>query len=353
MAKILLIRADAGAEIGAGHVMRSIALAQAWQRSGGGSIFALAAGAELEPRIRGEGADFARIRAVPGTREDAIQTAELCGRWQADWLVVDGYHFSPEYRNSMRRAASRLLLVDDGEEPRGCECDVVVNPDPDASAAMYPDRDAQTVYLPGPQYALLRREFLGARAERADPPEMVKQVLVSMGGGDPNNVTLQVVDALEELSDLDLQATVVVGPSYRHVDALQAVVARFPGRARLLRNVQNMPELMTQADLAITAGGGTCYELAYMRVPMFLITMAENHERAVRALAAAGAAMSVGWFSSLGKGALAAALRGVICDRDLRMKLAQSAARMVDGRGAERVVETMLALCQQERKVTA
>jgi UDP-2,4-diacetamido-2,4,6-trideoxy-beta-L-altropyranose hydrolase len=352
-AKTLCIRADASAEIGAGHVMRCLALAQAWQKTGGSAIFALAAGTELESRIRSEGAEVTRIHAQPGSREDADQTASLCTRMQAEWLVLDGYHFSVDYRRSMRSASPYLLLMDDGAECQPSECDVVLNPDPDAAAGMYSQRDTSTELLLGPRYALLRREFLEFHNERSDIAETAKRVLVTLGGGDHHNVTLQVVEAMQDLNDLELDITVVIGPSYEHRESLQAAIAESARGATLLWNVANMPELMARSDLAITAGGGTCSELAFMKVPMFLITMAKNHERAVDAYARAGAAFNAGWFSSLERSALAACLRRVICDPELRRKLMENAARMVDGKGPARVVETMHAICHRRKKVTA
>ncbi len=350
--KVALIRADASAEIGAGHVMRCIALAQAWQQTGGRAIFAVASGEELEGRILAECAGFERIAATPGSREDALQTAALRDRTRAEWLVVDGYHFSAEYRTSMRSAASHLLLMDDGEEHFPCECDVILNPDPDATEELYPEPGREAQVLRGPRYALLRSEFLEYHRERRDVPPVAARVLVTFGGGDAHNVTLQVVEALHRLSDLDLEVTVVAGASNPHRASLQAAMARAP-QAKLSWNVESMPGLMAQSDLAITAGGGTCYELAFMRVPMFLVSIAKNHERAVQAYAAAGAAIDGGWFSKLGRDVLSSKLRQAICDRELRQRLVENAGRLVDGKGAQRVVETMLAICQRERKVTA
>jgi UDP-2,4-diacetamido-2,4,6-trideoxy-beta-L-altropyranose hydrolase len=353
-AKTLFIRADASAEIGAGHVMRCLALAQAWQKTDGSAIFALAAGGiELESRIRSEGAEVVRIHAQPGSREDADQTMSLCTRLQAEWLVIDGYHFSANYRRSMRSASPNLLLMDDGLETQPCECDVILNPDPDAAAGMYSQRDTPTELLLGPRYALLRREFLEFHNERSDIAQTATRVLVTLGGGDHHNVTLQVVEAMQGLNDLELDITVVIGPSYEHRESLQAAIAKSTRAATLLCNVANMPELMARADLAITAGGGTCYELAFMKVPMFLITMAKNHERAVDSYARAGAAFNAGWFSSLERSTLAACLRRVICDPELRRKLMEYAARMIDGKGASRVVEAMHAICHRRKKVTA
>jgi UDP-2,4-diacetamido-2,4,6-trideoxy-beta-L-altropyranose hydrolase len=338
----LLIRADANAEIGIGHLMRCVALGQAWRDIGGRVTFALAeGGAAIHERLLCQGFDVCEISANVGCAEDAVQTAELCVKCAADWLVLDGYHFSQDYRADVRRAAPNLLLVDDHGEFAPYNCDVVLNPSFYASDVIYSQRQPQTCLLLGPRYALLRREFVELQVERADVPETATRLLVTFGGADPHNVTLQVVEALQDLEDLPLQLTVVLGTSNPHRASVEMALKDSSHTAQLLFNVDHMPELMARSDLAISAGGGTCYELAFLRVPMFLITIARNQEQAVEAYRRSGAAVTAGWFSSLDRKGSAASLRSVICDRVLRRKLVENAGNIVDGKGARRVVEAV------------
>jgi UDP-2,4-diacetamido-2,4,6-trideoxy-beta-L-altropyranose hydrolase len=346
---VLLIRADANSEIGTGHVMRCLALAQAWRDTGGGVIFALASGGkELEARVRSEGAAVATVSGNPGGREDAVQTVELCKKHGADWLVLDGFHFSQAYREGVRNDRCRLLLLDDHGKCARYNCDIVLNTNPYASNDMYPQRAEQICFLLGPRYALLRREFLQFERGGSDIPGIARRVLVTFGGADPHNVTLQVLEALHEIHDVRLDVTVIVGANNPHRAVLEACVDRPPHAAKVLANVNNMPEVIAQAELAVSAGGGTCYELAFMAVPMLLITMARNHERTVEAWGEAKAALAAGWFEELDRDPFAASLRELICDRSLRKELIGNATRMVDGKGAQRVVEAMYAMRRQD-----
>jgi spore coat polysaccharide biosynthesis predicted glycosyltransferase SpsG len=102
-----------------------------------------------------------------------------------------------------------------------------------------------------------------------------------------------------------------------------------------------MPELMARSDLAISAGGGTCDELAFLRVPMFLIAIAKNQEQAVEAYGRNKVAVVAGRLTVLNRGGLAASLRKVIVDKNLRSEISAKAGKLVDGQGACRVVEAM------------
>jgi UDP-2,4-diacetamido-2,4,6-trideoxy-beta-L-altropyranose hydrolase len=346
---MLLIRADANSKIGTGHVMRCLALAQAWRDSGGVVMFALASGVEeLEERLRCEGAGVVRVSGKPGGREDAAHTVELCSKYGADWLILDGFHFSHVYRESIRNDRSRLLLLDDHGTCAPYNCDIVLNSNPYASNAMYPQRAEHIRFLLGPRYALLRREFLHSARGCSDLPAIARRVLITFGGADPHNVTLQVLRALQEIHDVNLDITVIVGANNPHGASLEACVNGLSHTGKVLANVENMPDVIAQSELAVSAGGGTCYELAFMGVPMLLIAIARNHERTVEAYGEAKAAVAAGWFEALALNPFAALLRGLICDRQLRKELADNARRLVDGKGAQRVVDVMDAMRQRE-----
>lgn len=347
--KILLIRADASSEIGVGHVMRCAALAQAWRSAGGRVIFALATGArELETQLRSVGSKVALISVEPGSAQDAAETCEFCRSYEACWLALDGYHFPQSYRAALKNSGARLLFVDDLADSAPYECDIVLNDNPGAEK-LFTGNGSGVRFLLGSRYALLRQEFLEANRELRDAPARARQILVTFGGGDQQNATLKMFEALQEVRDSVLDITVVVGASNPHRRLLEEAVGRSAHSAKILVNVKLMPELMSQSDLAVSAGGGTCYELAFMQVPMLLVIAAKNQERTVNAFSAARAAVSAGWFASIEEQSLTALLAKLIGDRTLRQQLRENAGRIVDGRGAQRVVETMLEMQNEAR----
>lgn len=338
----LVIRADASVAMGTGHVMRCLALAQAWQESGGAVLFAMVAPLPgIERVLRSQAMGIYAMHATPGAADDARELASLCGRENAQWVVVDGYHFEADYQQRMKNAGFKTLLIDDLGQAGPYVADLVLNQNVYASEASYANRDKDTRLLLGSSYALLRREFRSWVGDRRTTIPVARNLLVTIGGSDPHNVTGTVLGALGSLKIPDIEIRIVLGGSNPHLETLSATVSRL-ANAHLQTNVTNMPELIAWADLAITAGGGTCYELALMRTPMVLITIAENHARTCQELEQLGAALHMGWFHELSAARLSESITDLILNAERRRTMADNAGRLVDGFGAYRTLHAML-----------
>ena len=159
--RTLVVRADATVVMGTGHVMRCLALAQAWQDAGGSCVFAMAEPTPaVEERVAAEGIQVVRFRkTIPGSSQDAAQLVELARAQGAAWLVVDGYHFDAEYQRRLKDTELKLLWVDDNGESAHYYADLVLNQNAHARDGLYVHREPYTRLLLGPRYALLRREF--------------------------------------------------------------------------------------------------------------------------------------------------------------------------------------------------
>ena len=232
--------------------------------------------------------------AEPGSAADAAATLALARRLGASWIVVDGYQFGPDYQQWIKDGGARLLLLDDNGDAAPYAADIVLNQNLHAREELYADRAPQTQLLLGPRYALLRREFWPWRGRQRESPRTATKILVTLGGSDPDNVTQKVIDALALVPVTDLEAVVVVGGSNPHREQLAQAAERTAGRVRLQSNVTDMPALMAWADVAISAGGSTCWELAFMGLPSLLVILADNQRLVVEEMARAGAAISLG-----------------------------------------------------------
>jgi UDP-2,4-diacetamido-2,4,6-trideoxy-beta-L-altropyranose hydrolase len=337
----LLIRCDASVPIGTGHVMRCLALAQAWQDAGGRAIFAMAETTPaIEERIRGEKMSVLRVAQPPGSSADAVQTCRLGRQASADWVVVDGYVFGADYQANLHEAGLRILVVDDHGRAGRYSVDIVLNQNPNASEDLYVNREPSTQLLLRLEYALLRREFSNWKQWKRDTPGIARNLLVMMGGTDPENVTQRVLDSLAREPDFEIQ--VVAGGSNPHLDELRESVRKPGAKVRLVEKTVSMPELMAWADIAVSAAGTTAWEMAFMGLPALLIILADNQEPIAGALDDAGAALSLGQAATLRAEDIRNHLRSLAASHEVLGKMSTCGRALIDGRGAERAVAVML-----------
>src|SRR5208337_4043288 len=220
----LVVRADATVRSGTGHVMRCLALAQAWHDAGGQVSFAMAeATPPIEERLRNESFEVTRLAVQVGSAVDAERTSQLAFQHGATWVVVDGYEFSAEYQANLKRRGLKVLFIDDNGHARHYSADLVLNQNAHAAEGFYPSRDSSTRLLLGPRFVMLRREFTSWRGWNREIPPVARRVLVTMGGSDPDNVTQKVVEAILSQGDfeVDFEVTVVAGGSNPHLPTLR------------------------------------------------------------------------------------------------------------------------------------
>lgn len=334
----LVIRADADAVIGTGHVMRCLALGQAWQDAGGQVIFITATQSTgLLQRLGAEGFQVWRLRQSYPASEDWELTRGILQTYPQACMVLDGYHFDESYQRQVKAAGHRLLVIDDWVRLPHYYADILLNQNLYAEGLSYPCQP-QTRLLLGSRYVLLRREFLKWRGWQRQIPAMARKVLVTLGGSDVNNVTLKVIQALQELEVEDLEAVVVAGAANPHYQELETATRHLPFSARLQSNVTNMPELMAWADVAIAAAGTTVWELAFMGVPSLLFDVVSHQRPIAEGLGSIGAAVNGGAGADIRLQELAAMLGQLLEDKKRRMRIAKTGQRLIDGRGVLRVL---------------
>jgi UDP-2,4-diacetamido-2,4,6-trideoxy-beta-L-altropyranose hydrolase len=268
-------------------------------------------------------------------------TLTLLAELKAAYVVLDGYDFDSEYQRAVRAGGCRLLVIDDTVRLTHYDADILLNQNLGAVELKY-DCNSDAVVLLGPEYALLRREFIFWRSRLHTVPETARKILVTLGGSDPDNVTLNVIQALRGLEITRLQIRVVAGPANPHIEELRDAAAAFPGGLELLSAVSDMAPLMAWADLAITAAGSTCWELACLGLPAVSLVIAENQRGIAEELGTAGVVFNLGWHAEVSSERLATAVDGLLFSSFRRLRMSQKGRALVDGKGTERVVSALL-----------
>jgi UDP-2,4-diacetamido-2,4,6-trideoxy-beta-L-altropyranose hydrolase len=340
-----LVRADADARMGTGHLMRCLALAQAWHDAGGRATFLTACRLPaLNSRLTAEGAQVEPIVVEPGSDDDAEQTREAARRLGAGWVVLDGYQFTGAFQRRVRGGGVRLLALDDYGHADHYAADLVLNQNLQATDDLYQSREPYTGLLLGTPFALLRREFWKWCGWKREVPEAARKVLVTLGGSDPDGVTLTAIEALAQIRWPGLEAVVVVGGGNPRRGELEEAAHRYEAMIRLQSNVTDMAGLMAWADVAVAAGGTTTWERALLGLPSLIVVLAENQKDLAEASERVGIGWNLGPHQGLSVSTLADALRRLLADASARAAMARRGPERVDGQGAARVVVRLLAV---------
>ena len=336
----VVIRADAGPVIGTGHVMRMMALGDACGKLGARVTMLcgdLPSG--LVQRLLGCGIDVHLLQSPACDSMDARETLEFAKRESADWIVLDGYRFDRRYQETVAKCNAQLMMMDDGELAHEDVVDVVLNQN---AYARSPENAANR--LAGCQYTLLRSEFLSeAACEPKVIRKMARRILLTMGGCDDANWTQRVLKTLHKVGSDRLIVDVVVGAGYRNLESLLSMKKDIPFSIRIHRNVDRMVDLMQKVDLAITAGGSTCYELARCGVPAIAIPVADNQIPIVEELQRLGTLVGydAAHFADLNDDHLKSMIKKLIRDHEQRQEMSAIGRSLVDGQGAFRIARRM------------
>lgn len=341
----LLVRADASSEIGAGHFMRCLALAQAWRDHGGNAIFLMATGASaLGNRLQEEDIGEVHLSAQPGSVADADETASVALRHNAAWVALDGYQFSHDYQRQLKGKISHLLLFDDLADADRYHADLLLNQNAYATPEMYGNRAGNCTLLLGAAYFLLRREFQERRHRDRQITPHARNLLVTFGGGDAENATSGALQALAMLPAPAMNVRVLVGASNSHRAGLERLAAKLPHSVEFQTDTKRIADEMAWADVAISAAGSTSWELAFMGLPSLLVTLSENQRGCAQYLHSHGIAISLGWQHEVQPAETAAALSALAADPDKRAEMSSRGRNLIDGGGADRVVQAMTSI---------
>jgi UDP-2,4-diacetamido-2,4,6-trideoxy-beta-L-altropyranose hydrolase len=348
--EIILIRADASVTIGTGHVMRCLALAQAWQDAGGIVTFVMAESTTaIEQRLRSEHVELIKTDREPGSDSDGEELVAIARNLDPTWIVVDGYRFGAAYLRALKNELLNVVLIDDNGRPGTHASDFVLNQNIHAEELLYQDRENYTRLLLGTKYALLRREFFSLTIPR-QISSVGRKLLVSMGGSDPENVTCRIMEAIEQVAVENLQVIVVAGGSNPHLGSIAESVANSRHSCRILNNVKEMQEVIAWADLAISAAGSTCWEYCALGLPAILVAVADNQVANAQGLDGAGAARLVSGGSRFAIGEMAHLIARLANSTSERQALSRTGRNLVDGRGAALVVSILIDGCASQTR---
>jgi UDP-2,4-diacetamido-2,4,6-trideoxy-beta-L-altropyranose hydrolase len=361
----IVFRVDASLQIGTGHVMRCLTLADALRERGAHCTFICRphAGHLLEliaqrghlaaalPQLQDQEQGALVLASEPahaawlgtGWDDDTQDTLRSLDDGVVDWLIVDHYALDHRWEQVLRPRCRRLMVIDDLAD-RVHDCDVLLDQTLGRHIEDYLSLiPASCQVLCGSCYALLRPEFAAARAYslgRRRVPQL-RQLLITMGGVDKDNVTGTVLDALRSSSlPTQYQITVVMGATAPWLAQIQHQVQSMPVATQVRAGVTDMARLMADCDLAIGAAGATSWERCCLGLPSIMLILADNQRQVAQSLKQAGAALLVERMHDVDK-QLPKLLQSLFEDPVALLAMSKSAANAVQGHGLNAVIQLL------------
>jgi len=360
----VVIRTDASIQIGSGHVMRCLALADALRDAGASVKFICREHlGHLCDFIQTKGFGLCRLPA-PGDsipdpeflsdnlynkwlgvswQQDAQQVEQLLEKIKTtiDWLIVDHYALDYRWENRMRHYAKNIMVIDDLAD-RKHDCDLLLDQN------FY--ESFETRYenlLPphckkflGPEYALLRPEFRAMRETQKPRDGIIRKIFICFGSVDASNETGKTLKAIQLLGRTDITIDVVFGINNPHYDEIRQLCDA--GNINFYPHADNIAMLMTGADLSIGAGGATTWERCCLGLPSLIISLAKNQEAIASAMAEAGYTLYLGKGEEVSAGSVRDTVHALLLNPGWVRFLANASASLVDGRGVLRIMGFIL-----------
>lgn len=362
----IIFRTDASIQIGTGHVMRCLTLADALTASGAECIFICREHkGNLIKQIRQRGylvmglsADaientFSDLVASDKFNHygwlgsdwttDAVETKLGIGESIVDWLIVDHYAIDAHWERALRSTCRKLMVIDDLAD-RQHDCDLLLDQNLGRITSDYSSLvPNDCIVLAGPHFALLRPEFAEFRdySLRRRTTSKIENLLITMGGVDQSDATGKILEALRgcSLPD-DCEITVIMGLDAPWLNHVNMLAVQMPWLTKVKVNVQNMAELMSNSDLAIGAAGTTSWERCCLGLPTLIVVLAENQIEVADSLAYNGCAKVLGTPDAVSKN-LRSLLRMLTVDNEM-YQMSQSARTITDGQGVDRIKRIIL-----------
>ena len=360
MSGSVVFRADASIQIGSGHVMRCLALADSLSRNGNVCSFITRDfPGNLSELIRRHGHKVFVLNCDTGEgknsnpdselshsawlgvsqNQDAEESSRIVGSIDPDWLVVDHYALDYRWENEVCATSKKLLVIDDLAD-RMHNADILVDQTFGRASTDYLTLvPSHCKVLLGSEYALLRPEFSimreAALRQRSQRP--FGTVLVNLGGADKDNYTKAVLEVLNDCSfPEDTTIKVVLGEASPWVAAVVEAAGKVKWSTDVIVGAQNMAELMAQSDLAIGAAGSTSWERCVLGLPSIQLVIAENQRLIAELLSRAEAVKVVEDVSQLPS--------VVATMPEWLLEVSERCSKVADGMGCDRVVQIMEAM---------
>lgn len=367
----VFIRADASNDIGLGHIMRCLTLANALVKQGIKSVFICRhLPISLKEKIIDKGHEVIILsnentplpneaQGIYGSwlgttiEHDIKQTISAITKkvkkhGKPKYVLIDHYALNENWERSIKNAfRAEIIIIDDLE--RKHDCGYLIDTTFGKTAKDYQGLTPKNCKLMvGAEFALLRPEFsqlrnntLKARDKDYANEVKVENLLISVGGVDKDNITMMMLEIINQLDKApDFLTHVLIGATYPYLAKLKALITTLPFSVKIHQNASNVAELFANADLCIGAAGSSSWERCCLGLPTINIVVADNQKTIAQKLAQKKAILNAGRYDEITThDFINNYLKPALNNSNIRHELSMNSREICDGNGAEKIMQ--------------
>ena len=346
---MFLFRLDAGPKIGFGHLFRCRSIAQSLITKGQSCIM-------IGPdKIYCENLDKKLFKKwIPmkwsNSTIDAEKICKIGKKFNTNKVILDDYRVDETYQLILKKNKFKWLQFESRFNNK-ILADIILNASPGAKKTNYNSSilNKNVKFLLGPNYAPLRTDF--KKIKRRNSKRAVKNILLTFGGGDDKGVIRFVLNNLIEYLTVEKKIKIISGLSNPNNSNIKKWIKKNGfGKVELKINPENVPEIISSCDLAIINGGMTSYEVAYVGLPMIIITTAENQKKNAEAWVKKGSAVYAGSYDNLSKKKLIDSFNNLVNSSKIRALQCISSKKITKGFGSDNVASKLIELKQAKEE---
>ena len=348
--KIIFIRVDSSTKIGYGHLIRCLALADTLKKSFKINFICTNLNGNLISQICKKNFEVFRFNTKSqriNVKKDAEKTISIIKKYRnkKSLLILDSYILSQEWENRVRPYVKRLIVIDDLMD-RKHSCDLIIdqNLHTQMNSLYINSVPKNCVKLLGPDYAILRNQFIAQRKYAKIRSLPIKNILVSFGGTDNENHTLHALTSLKKLNS-DVNVNVVIGTANMNKKTIKNFCKKNLN-FNYFEQVENMAKLMKIADLCIGSSGTTTWERCCLGLPAIVVVASNDQKDIASAVSNNKCIINLGKIKKSGKVNYIHLIKN-LKNSDLQ-NMSKNCMKLVDGKGAARISKYIFSMIKSD-----
>lgn len=337
--KTIALRVDGSRLIGMGHISSCIALASVLKRYHH-VYFIIREDDIAVKKVRKLGYKVQKIRKNICEKDYIKKLLDILVKKKTDVVLFDLLEIKTDIYNKSSDKGIKCVLLDIlgiYSNKIKLKSDILIN------RTIIPNRfkkynlnDPTTKYYLGPDYAILRDEFIKSNKKKRTIKKVIKNILISFGGSDNNNITSRVLKVVNKIPNINV--TVILGSVFKWQKELKSILkGGNNNNIRILQDVENMARFMEECDLAICSGGLTAYELACSGTPSLTIVGYKHEAEQASEFEKRGSLVNLGLYTKLDDSTILNSIKELMKDYRLRESMSIQGKQITDGAGAYRI----------------